>query len=306
MDGLSPSLARPVVHLAARWIFSPRASWPKSRRRLELGTALPAPPRGTAVTPMTIGGVRCEEIVPPRVVGAGAMLYLHGGGYTGGSPRTHRTLVAHIAAATCVRAVVPDYRLAPENPYPAAVEDAVTACAGILESGTAPEQLVVAGDSAGGGLALAVALRRRERGEPLPAVLGLVCPWLDLASAARARRGPAPKEPILTEGLLARFARAYIAAGDPCDPLISPLQGDLRGLPPLVIHVGADDLIASDGIELATRARAAGVTVTERRYPGLWHDFHIYVGVVAGAARAVNELGGALRTSITQGAGAPC
>jgi epsilon-lactone hydrolase len=299
MDGLPPSLVRPSLRIAGRWIFSPRATWPRSRRRLELGTSFPPPPHGTTVTPTAVGGVRCEEIVPPGVpdptdAAARVLLYLHGGGYTTGSARTHRTLVANIAAAAGVRAVVLDYRLAPEHPYPAAIEDAVAACRAILGQGTAPEHLAVAGDSAGGGLALALAQRRREQGEPLPAVIGLVCPWLDLRPDARTRRGPAPGEPLLSEALLARFARAYVNGHDPGSPEISPLFADLRGMPPLVVHTGSDDLITGDSIEIAARARDAGVEVVERRYPGLWHDFHVYAGVVAGAAEAVNELGTAL------------
>ncbi len=294
VDGLPPAFARPAAQVAARWVFSPRADWRQSRRRFELATALPAPPRGSAVSTVSFDGVRCEQIVPRGPAGAGVMLYLHGGGYATGSARAYRGLVARIATAAGLRAVVPDYRLAPEHPYPAGLEDAVAVCAAMLRAGTAPERIAVVGDSAGAGLALALALRRRIAGQPLPAVIGLICPWLDLGPTAAARRGSAPNEPVLSEGLLGRFAAAYTGGHDPLDPLISPLYADLRGLPPLVVHTAADDLITADASELCARARAAGVEVVQRSYPGLWHDFHVHAGVVAGAAGAVAELGSVL------------
>ncbi len=222
------------------------------------------------------------------------MLYLHGGGYATGSARAYRGFVARIAAAAGLRAVVPDYRLAPEHPYPAALEDAAAVCTGMLELCIVPDRLAIVGDSAGGGLALALALARRDEGTPLPAVVGLVCPWLDLGAAASTRRRPAPKEPILSEGLLSRFAAAYAGRHDPLDPLISPLYADLHGLPPLLIHTAADDLITADASEIGVRAKIAGVEVVQRSYPDLWHDFHLQTGIVAGAAAAVREFGAEL------------
>ena len=283
MPGLPPNLVRPQIRLLARWAFSPRVSWEVQRRRVELGSRFPLPPRGTRTSAGELGGVPMEDVRPPRADPSRVLLYLHGGGYVVESARCVRALAARIADAAGARACVLDYRLAPEHPYPAAVQDARAAWDALLAGGVDPARVAVAGDSAGGGLALALALGLRDDRRPLPAVVGLISPWLDLTPGAAAGRGPAPREPILTEGLVARFTRAYLADGhDPADPLISPLHAELRGLPPTVVHSGADDLLAGDATAFEQRAREAGVDVQHRRYDGLWHDFHVSAPLLSG------------------------
>jgi acetyl esterase/lipase len=237
-----------------------------------------------------------EDVRPPGADPERVLLYLHGGGYAVESPRCVRALAARIAAGAGARACVPDYRLAPEHPYPAALQDARAAWDALLADGVDPARIAVAGDSAGGGLSVALALSLRDAGEPLPAVLGLVCPWLDLTPGGVASRPPVPREPILTAGLVARFTHAYLADGhDPADPLISPVRAELAGLPPVVVHSGGDDLLAGDAAVFEERARAAGVDLDHRRYDGLWHDFHVSAPLLAGPGRhAPAELGAAL------------
>ncbi|MGB9183188.1 MAG: alpha/beta hydrolase [Solirubrobacteraceae bacterium] len=277
-----PSAAmRPLIHLAARWSLSPRINWPTARRRLELAQSFPGPPRGTEIRFVSVGGVPAEEL-RPSASEATLLVYFHGGGYVVGSPRTHRSLVGRMAGAFGGPALSVAYRLAPEHPYPAALDDARAVWRALIdERGLDPARIVVAGDSAGGGLALALALGLRDAGEPLPAALGLISPWLDLALDADERRPPAPRDVILTRGLLSAFAAAYLAGASAGRAAVSPLQGELAGLPPLVVHTCDEDLIRADGERLVARARAAGVTVTHEDLPGLWHDPHLNAAFMA-------------------------
>ncbi|HEX4108943.1 MAG TPA: alpha/beta hydrolase [Solirubrobacteraceae bacterium] len=291
MAGLPPATLRPALRLAGGWIFSPEASWPQSRRRLALSFLLPLPPRSAQITTVKLGGVPCLEVVPAGADRDRVIVYLHGGGYVVGSPRTHRRLAALLAGAAGARAVLVDYRLAPEHPFPAALEDASAVWRALLAGGLPASRTVLAGDSAGGGLALAVALQARDRGQDQPAALALICPWLDLTPTPRA---PAPREPLLSEEVLARFAHAYLNGHDPTDPLVSPVRAELGGLAPLLVQSGGDDLLVDDARRIAIGGRAAGLAVEDRCVPGLWHDFHALAGVVAGADRALEDLGVAI------------
>jgi acetyl esterase/lipase len=285
----------PSVHLLARWALSPRVDWPTARRRLELGLRFPPPPRGTRIRALNLGGVPCEEVRPAGALDdSRALLYLHGGGYVVCSPRVYRPLVALAAAAFGARAISVDYRLAPEHPFPAALDDARAVLAGLDLD---PARVAVAGDSAGGGLTLALALSRRDAGEPLPAALGLIAPWVDLASDLRGERAPDPGDVLLNRGLLRRFARAYVPDGTPADaPLVSPLHADLTGLPPMVVQTSEHDLLRPDGEALVALARAAGVDVTHEQLPDYWHDPHISAMVLGEpAAGAPGRLGAELR-----------
>jgi acetyl esterase/lipase len=248
-----------------------------------------------------VGGVRCREIVPAGADRALTLVYLHGGGYAVGSAKIFSRLVAFVAAAAGARALVVDYRLAPELPFPAALDDADAVDRALLAGGASAGRIAVAGDSAGGGLSVALALRARERGDPQPVALGLICPWLDLTADAANARPPAPREPLLTPAVLERFTAAYLASHDAADPLVSPARADLAGIAPLVVHSGADDLLAPDAARIARRAREAGVEVRERCFPRLWHDFHALYGFLAGADVAVRELGAALGEHLRRG-----
>jgi epsilon-lactone hydrolase len=265
---------------------------------MEAGTvAIPVP---RAVSARRAVGIAGEWLIPEGA-GRGALLYLHGGGYVVGSARSHRSLVARLVREMGCRALVLDYRRAPEHPHPAALEDALEAYRALLGDGV--EQITIAGDSAGGGLTLALAARLRDIGLPTPAALGLICPWLDVTIDLAGNRPLAPREPILSPGLISSWGRAYVGAGDPATPGISPLLGALDGLPPIVVHSAGDDLILQDAerLERAINELGGEAEIEHRRHPGLWHDFHLFAGLLAQADDAVTALGASLRARCENG-----
>ncbi len=266
----------------------------RQRQRLLSATRLTLPPRSVSFETASLAGVsgdmvrHCDDETASSVI-----LYLHGGGYTTGSPRTHRALTGHLAVRCNARIFVPDYRLAPEHPFPAGLDDAVTAYRGLLCDGVAPGDIVIAGDSAGGGLAVAAALRLRGLGQPLPRALVLFSPLADLAREYP--EVPPRGEVMLTPAWLRECARAYVAAGDPRDPLISPVGASLHGLPPTLIQVGSDELLLPDSRRLSERLQSAGVRAELREFPGRWHVFQANAGVLADADRALDEVANFIR-----------
>jgi acetyl esterase/lipase len=285
---------RPLIRSAAPLFVGSRLPIASQRRRGELAGLLLGGKRGTRVETVSLGGVRAERVTPPGAAPGRALLFLHGGGYCVGSPRTHHRLVAALAGQARTVAYVPDYRLAPEHPHPAALEDALASCRA-LAAQIAPGRIAVAGDSAGGGLALALAMALRDAGDPAPAAIGLICPWLDLGPDASGTRPPAPGEPLLSRATLTAWARAYVGSGDVLDPMISPLRGDLTGLPPLLVDWAGDDLLAPDAQRLDALAREAGAAIESRCLDGLWHDAHMLAGLLPTARSAVAGLGMSLR-----------
>lgn len=231
------------------------------------------PPRAVSVLPVTAGGVPAEWVEARKSETQRVILYLHGGGYTICSPATHRGLTGQLALACRARLLVIDYRLAPEHPFPAALEDALSAYRWLLDQGIRPQQIAVGGDSAGGGLTLAAAVSLRAAGEPLPAALFLISPWTDLTFSGESHQTRAKVDPIFRGGGGSTFAPAYADGHDPSDPLISPVFADLHHLPPTLIHVGNDEILLSDSTRLAEKLRTAGGEVTLEIWPGMWHVF---------------------------------
>ena len=254
-----------------------------------LGALLPPAP-GVATEATTPGGVPAERHRPPGADGSRVVVHLHGGGFTIGSCASHRSFATHLAAAVGCDVVVPAYRLSPEHPHPAALDDALAVWRA-LRADRPATHLAVSGDSAGGGLALALALALRDAGEDLPAALALISPWVDLTGSG-ARTVPAGgDDPVLDVGLLALWAEGY-AGGRPLgDPALSPLFADLAGLPPLVVHATDGEVLHDDAVRVCDRARAAGVTVTEVIRPGLIHHWHVLAGAVPEADEDVAALG---------------
>jgi epsilon-lactone hydrolase len=281
---------RAVVRGLVRPVLGPRMPVGVQRRWLELVTRPTPLPDDVDVRPGRLGGRPAEVLVPRDGDSGGGLLYLHGGGFTIGSATTHRALATRLASATGTTVHLLDYRLAPEHPFPAALDDVVAAW-GELAEGTDPRRIALAGDSAGGWLALMAALRLRDAGKPLPAVLGLVSPWLDLTGAS----WPADvTDPMLRPSWLRRCAAGFAPGADLADPGLAPLAADLSGLPPMVVHVGSEEILLEDAIALARHARAAGVPVDLRRLDGLWHVAHASAGMVAASTAAVTALGKAL------------
>ena len=254
-------------------------------------------PEGVEVEKGETGGVPAE-IVTPAEHGAGTLLYFHGGGYAIGSPVSHRHLVAALAAASRTRAVAPDYRLAPEYPFPAAVDDALACYRGLLDAGTAPASMVLGGDSAGGGLTVAALLAIRDAELPLPAAGVCISPWADLTGEAESYRTHADRDPLVFGEDIGRWGSAYLAGTDPRTPLASPLHADLFGLPPLLIQVGSEEVLLDDSRGLAQRCEAAGVEATLEVWDDMIHVWHWFGEYLDEAAKAVERIGAFVRARL--------
>jgi acetyl esterase/lipase len=249
-------------------------------------------PPGCLHEPMTANGVKCERVAPGGVVDGRRILYLHGGGYVLGSPRSHRPLVARFADTAHAVAIAPDYRLGPEHKFPAAVEDAVAVWRWMLDDGAEPEKAIIAGDSAGGGLTLATALKLKAEGLPLPAGLFVISPWADLTQSHATYQSKAGDDPMITGELLNGMAAEYLGGADALDPLASPVFGDFAGLPPLLIHVGSEEALLGDSLTLAERAGHARVEVRLEIWPEMIHVWHMFGGQLGAARKAIAAAGG--------------
>jgi epsilon-lactone hydrolase len=248
-------------------------------------------PADVSVKPVQVPVINAEWIEPAAARDGAFVLYLHGGGYVIGSPKSHRHLTASIAVAARASALLPAYRLAPEHPFPAALEDAVAAYRWLLDRGTAPGRIVIAGDSAGGGLALATLLALRERGVPLPAAGICISPWVDLTGSGASYVSKAASDPIVTRDGVLEMARAYLGATDARTPLASPLFADLAGLPPLFIQVGTEEVLLDDSVALAERARAAGVEATLEIWPDMIHVWQWFFPLLDEGRTAIDGIG---------------
>nr|QRD81044.1 lipolytic protein [uncultured bacterium] len=272
------------------------ASVAEQRALFEAAAAALPPVEGVQVEPVTVAGRPAEWVARPGAPAEPALLYLHGGAYVLGSPATHRRLTSALALATGARVLALDYRLAPEHPYPAAVDDAVAAWRWLVErEGLAPEQLGIAGDSAGGGLAVATMVAARDAGLPLPAAAALLSPWVDLEGRGESVRTRAAADPMLDAGRMPAITAMYLAGQDPRAPLASPIHADLRGLPPLLIHAGDREILLDDAVRLAERARDAGVDVTCEVWPEMIHVWHFFTGLAPEATEGVARVAAFLR-----------
>lgn len=256
---------------------------------MECVTATTLAARGTQREPGSWGvpgeWVRQRGKDAPR-----AVLYLHGGGYTLGSPNTHKSLTTHLAVAAGCQVLVPEYRLAPEHPYPAALDDAMSAYRALLQRYPAT-QLAIGGDSAGGGLALCTVLALRDAGLPLPAALVLISPWTDMTLSGQTVDTLGRTDPMLSRTWLSRAAAAYRGGLALDDPRLSPLFADLSGLPPTLVQVGSDEILLDDARRYVERARAVGADVTLQVEQGYWHDFQVHAGVLDASDAAIARIG---------------
>ncbi|HEY7264600.1 MAG TPA: alpha/beta hydrolase [Trebonia sp.] len=291
-----PAVVRAGARQVVRRVLNPRLPWEVQRRRLDKIMGSWPLPRGTSVTKTARNGVPVEVITGPASgTAAVTVVHFHGGGYCVGSPAEARDWAAHLIARTGCRVVLPEYRLAPEHPYPAAVDDARQVVSAVLDD-AASGTVVVSGDSAGGGLALGVALALPGLASPgatdgavrLAGCI-LLSPWLDLTADWTAVPELVRRDVVLSPAWLEACAQAYVPAGDRAHPMVSPLYANLGGLPPLLIQCGTDDLLAPDSESLAARAEAAGVDVTYSRWPGMWHDFTLQPDIIAAGDSAIAQ-----------------
>jgi acetyl esterase/lipase len=257
------------------------------------------PPRDVEVQPVMAGEVPAEWLIPPEASPRSVILYLHGGGWTLGWTNIHRRMVAQLCRAATCRTLAVDYRLAPEHPFPAALEDCLGAYRWMLKSGSLPRDIVIAGDSAGGNLTLATLLSLRDAGDPLPAAAVCISPATDLEGTGESFW--TKKDPAVTPEFVLAMVRHYASGQDLRSPLLSPHYGDLRGLPPLLIHVGEDEMLLSDATRLADKARAAGVDVSLVVWPRMWHVWHLLTPSLPEARQAINAIGAFVRERLAPG-----
>lgn len=250
------------------------------------------------VQPVNANGVKAEWTSTPDADPSSAILYLHGGGYVICSLESHRHLAAEAGRASGTRTLAIDYRLAPEHPFPAPVEDTVAAYRYLLESGLKPNRIALAGDSAGGGLVVGALLAIREAGLPLPACGWCISPWVDMEALGQSFIDRAEADPTVQKATIQMMAQYYLGSADPRHPHAAPLYGDLRGLPPLLIQVGAAETLLDDSIALARKAGAADVFVDLQIWPEMIHIWHIYFPMLSAGRRAIEAGGSFVRNSI--------
>ncbi len=246
---------------------------------------------GVRVEADRIKGLYVEWLTPKDAIDGRVLLYLHGGGYVVGGCDMHRQLVSHIARAGRIRALLPEYRLAPEHKFPAAVDDAVAVFKSLLAMGVKAEDVVFAGDSAGGGLAVATMLALRDAGDPLPQAAVLMSPFLDATGSGDSMRTRAAQDPWFRAKDLPIVADLYCAPHQRRFPLVSPVFADIEGLPPLYIQVGDDEILLSDSERIADACVAAGIDVELEVWPEMWHVFQMFIGKMPEARQAIDKIG---------------
>jgi acetyl esterase/lipase len=249
------------------------------------------------VEPVQARSVKAEWVTAPGADAGRAILYLHGGGYVIGSINTHRSLASRISRAAKARVLVIDYRLAPEHPFPAAVDDSVAAYRWMLSSGLKPARIGVAGDSAGGGLAVATLVAIKDAKLPLPAAAACLSPWIDLEGLGDSMKTKASVDPMVQKDGLVQMAQAYLAGANPRSPLAAPLYADLSGLPPMLIQVGTAETLLDDSTRLAERARKAGVKVALEPWENMVHVFQVFAPMLDEGQQAIDKIGDFIRAN---------
>lgn len=285
---LPPALLRAGIRQFGPRVLDPALAWDVQRRRFDQVMRTSLMPRGTSITESMLDGVPAEVVTARAARPGRTVVHFHGGGYCLGSARMMRTWAGHLSARAACRVVVPEYRLAPAHTYPAALDDAQALLHALLGEAD-PASIVVSGDSAGGGLALALVLAMRAAGDRLPAGCILMSPWLDLTRDRWALPELVRKDLLLNPAWLEACATAYAEPAQWVDPAVSPLRANHDGLPPLLIQAASDDLLAPDAELLATSAAAAGTDVTYTRWPHMWHDFALLPGLLSAADSALSQ-----------------
>ncbi len=245
---------------------------------------------GVTEEPINLGGVSGLKF-NPSASSSSNILYFHGGGYVVGSPTSHRSMTSHIAASSQSVVWSMDYRLGPENPFPAAVEDGLSSYKGLLDAGTDSKDIIISGDSAGGGLTVATALRIKEENLPIPAGLMVISPWTNLVSDGWSYNNKAIADPVVHQEILKNCSRQYLGTADERHPLASPIEADLSKLPPILIQVGSEEILLSDATTLAERAGGANVEVSLEVWPNMFHVFQYYHHRLQDARNAIERIG---------------
>ncbi|MGE5780680.1 MAG: alpha/beta hydrolase [Hyphomicrobiales bacterium] len=273
-------------------------SFPERRQRLDaIGSTSPLA-GDIGLEPIDANGVAAEWSLAPGSDPSKVLLFFHGGGYCSGSIVSHRGMVTEAGRAAQARTLAVGYRLAPEHPFPAAIEDARSAYRFLLDQGVAPSKIAIGGDSAGGGLTLALMTSVRDAREPLPACAWLVSPWVDLRMSGANLAEKAAIDPLISKPYLEELASAYLAGADPANPLVSPLNADLAGLPPLLVQVGSAETLLDDAVRIARRAGAADVRVNLEIWPHMIHAWHLWAAQLEAGRRAIASGGAFIRAHL--------
>jgi acetyl esterase/lipase len=259
-----------------------------------LGKYLPLPD-DAGVEPLTVAGRPAEWVRAPDADAGRVVLYLHGGGYVIGSLNTHRRLAYDVSQASGCSVLLLDYRLAPEHPFPAAVDDAVAAYGWLLDQGIPAGRIAVVGDSAGGGLTVATLLALRDKGLALPAAGWCISPWTDMEGIGDSMTGKAAEDPMVKRDGLLHLARLYLDGADPKSPLAAPIYADLAGLPPLLVQVGTAETLLDDARRLKAKAEAAGVPVAYEEAEGMIHVWHLFAPMLSEGREAIARGGAFLK-----------
>lgn len=266
------------------------------RRREWLARAEAAPlPDGIKTSAVTAGGVISEWVEHEDCIDDAVILFMHGGGFVSGAPITHRKLAAHLSKASNMKVLLPDYRLAPEHPFPAGVRDGLSVYGALLSDGVPARRIAFAGDSAGGGLVTSIVLSLKEVAGPMPASISLLSPWLDLTNSSASYQENAESDPTISHAQHEEVAPIYYDQADPKNPLISGLFGDLAGLPPTLVQVGDIEVMLDEARLFAERAQAAGVTVELDVWERMWHVWQQYVPDVPEAQQAIDKMAAFIR-----------
>ena len=267
-----------------------------SRAGLEMLGRMDKIAEDITIEDVNVNGIASIWISNPNVVANRVVLYFHGGGYFEGSINSHKGLAARISHASKSKVLMPEYRLAPENPYPAALDDAVKTYKWLLEKeGISPEKVIIGGDSAGGGLTAATLVKLRDLGIPLPAAAVLLSPWTDLDVTGDSMRSKKREDPFIKIGDVFWMSSLYCGDEDPRNPYISPLYADLKGLPPLLIHVGSAELLLDDSTRFAEKAKLAGVDVTLEIWEDMIHVFQAFALWAPEGQKGIDKIGEFIR-----------
>jgi acetyl esterase/lipase len=274
----------------------------QARANLELLAGKSALPTRIRTTTSEIAGVRCDSIEGRTTDPRRVLLYLHGGGYCMGSPNSHRDLTWRLTEASGARVVVPDYALAPEHPFPAALDQAMAVYKALLDDGIPPEHLAIGGDSAGGGLTFATLVAARDKGLPMPAAAVTLSPWTDLAGTGRSMVTNAKADAMIRADQIGRIVPLYTRERAATDPLVSPLYADLQGLPPTLIQVGSTEVLLDDSTRIAEKLEEADVPVTLDVWRNMPHVWQLFASRLPEGREAIVKIGAFLRDHLGRAA----
>ena len=247
--------------------------------------------KNITVEKINMEGIQAEWLIPSGANSEKVILYLHGGGYVTGSIEDHRMMCGLLANATGTKVLIPEYRLAPEHPFPAALDDALKVYQWLLDQGYSSANMIIAGDSAGGGLSIATVLALKEKSGSLPAAVVCLSPWADLALTGQSHTTKAKAEAILNKDVLHEWALCYTDESNLTNPLVSPIHGDFHGFPPLLIQVGSEEILLDDSTLLAEKAKSAGVDVTLKIWDGMWHVWQALGDLIPENKKTFEEIG---------------